>query len=291
MSHDQTGRPEVDDSVEKLLAILDFSQLGPDHFRADTDQQEGRLFGGLILAQSIVAAGRTGIKGNAHSLHAYFLRAGRPATPVEYRVERVREGRTFTTRRVSAYQSDDMIFEASISFTLPEEGIAHQEPMPEAPEPEALPSWWSTLPRGKDVPRPMRRRWPSAIDIRGVDDPERQPAERLPHRTVWGRVPAPIPDDPIIHAAFMAYFSDSGLVSTVAGAYGAWGGPTMAVASLDHAIWWHKPPRFDDWILYSSESPAASNGRGVIFASMYSRAGVRLASVAQECLVRTTPAT
>lgn len=290
MTDDQTTpAPGTDDSVEKLLAILEFEQVGPDHYRAETDQKEGRLFGGLILAQSTVAAGRTGIKGNPDSLHAYFLRPGRPATPVDYRVERVREGRTFQTRRVSAYQGEDMIFEASVNFTIPEEGIAHQAPMREAPDPASLPSWWELMRRAEGAgERPRWRPFPRAIDIRSVGDPERQPAERLPARVVWGRPSGPIPDDPILHAAFMAYFSDSGLVSTVAQAYGAWGiNAVRTVASLDHTIWWHQPPRFDDWILYSSESPVAASGRGLIFASMYDRHGVRVASVAQECLVRT----
>lgn len=271
------------DPVKRLLEILDMERLDEDHFRAETDQDEGRLFGGLILAQAVVAAGRTATKGNIHSLHAYFLRAGKPATPVEYVVERIREGRTFLTRRVTALQGGDAIFEASVGFTLPEDGIAHQAPMPEAPEPDGQPLWWDTL----KIPAPprMRRRWNPPIEIRSAEtrDPESR-GEELPSRAVWTRPLSPLPDDPIIHAAFMAYMSDSGLVGTVAAPYGIWA--TTTGASLDHAIWWHHPPKYDDWILYTSESPAANAARAIIFGAMYSRDGTRVASVAQEALFR-----
>jgi acyl-CoA thioesterase-2 len=276
---------ENERSVERLLEILDLEPVATDHFRAETDQDEGRLFGGLILAQTVVAAGRTA-QGNIHSLHAYFLRAGRPATPVEYVVERIREGRTFLTRRVTAMQGGDAIFEASVGYTLPEEGIAHQAPMPDVPGPEGQPLWWDTL-KLDAPPMQRRRRWNPPIEVRSAG-PEEAGAgsERLPSRAVWTRPFAPIPDDPVIHAAFMAYMSDTGLVGTVAAPYRIWG--TSTGASLDHAIWWHRPPRFDDWILYTSESPAAHSARAIIFAAMYSRDGVRVASVAQEALFRET---
>jgi acyl-CoA thioesterase-2 len=250
-------------------------------------QNEGRLFGGLVLAQSLMAAGRTVEDRTIHSLHAYFLRAGKPATPINFGVERIREGRNFETRRVTAVQSGDTIFETSVSFTKLEEGISHQRPMPEAPDPEGLPDWWQSIRMPENVPqRRGRRRWANPIDIRSCDNPSQRPAPgRLPTRMVWTRPSTPLPEDPLIHAAAMVYMSDSGMVGTVGNHYGMWM-PGGASASLDHAMWWHHPPRFDDWLLYHTESPAAHASRAVTFGHIYTREGVLVASVAQEALFR-----
>lgn len=165
-----------------------------DNFRGDVDQQEGRLFGGLVLAQSLVAAGRTISFGNVHSLHAYFLRAGQSKEPIDYSVERVREGRNFLTRRVTARQGGHTIFEASVSFVAPEDGVSHQEPMPEAPPPEDCEPWWATIamPRFAEqsaaLTARMSRRWNNPIDLRAASKPtsERDGDGRLPSRMVWG---------------------------------------------------------------------------------------------------------
>jgi len=290
-----TMTEEEQKALDSLLHILNIEQRDENHFHADTDQQEGRLFGGLILAQSVMAAGRTVKEGDIHSLHAYFLRAGKPVEPVDYMVERVRDGRTFTTRRVSAIQAGNMIFEASISFTLGEEGIEHQTPMPQAPEPADLPTWWESM-RASMPPEMQaemekrggrgRRGWNNPIDLRSVAGGRSAVDENgLPHRVVWGRMPAALPEDPLIHAAAMAYFSDSGLIATVDGGRNMWR-PGGSAASLDHAIWWHYPPRFDDWLLYSSYSPVAHAARALVLGSMYTRGGVLVASVAQEGLYR-----
>lgn len=283
-----------EDAVHHFLRIVDLERLGPDSFRGEVEQQEGRLFGGLILAQAIVAAGRTVEQGNIHSLHAYFLRAGKPKEPVTYGVERLRDGRTFTTHRVTAMQGSDAIFEASVSFTVGEEGISHQRSMPKVAGPETLPTWWEQIrdslpPQAKEMMarRGGGRRAPDfahPIDIRGVEH-GRAGADNLPHRTTWARPVGELPEDPIVHAAAMAFMSDSGLVATVGTAYGAWG-PGGNAASLDHAMWWHHPPRFDDWLLYVADSPAAHAARGLIFAHMYTRTGTLVASVAQEGLFR-----
>jgi acyl-CoA thioesterase-2 len=264
-----------------------------DNFRGDVDQEEGRLFGGLVLAQSLVAAGRTVSFGNIHSLHAYFLRAGQSKEPIDYSVERIREGRNFLTRRVTAHQAGHTIFETSISFVAAEDGVSHQEPMPEVPDPEDCKPWWQTIamPRmnteNDEMQRRMNRRWNNPIDLRAAAEPTREDdgTGRLPARMVWGKMSAELPEDPILHAAGLVYLSDSGLVATVAHHYGMWM-PGGATASLDHAIWFHRPPRFDDWVLYTSYSPAAHSARGVIFAGMYNRKGERVASVAQEGLFR-----
>jgi acyl-CoA thioesterase-2 len=271
-----------------LLRVLDLRPAGPDRFEAVTEQDEGRLFGGLVLAQAVTAAGRTVERGSIHSMHAYFLRAGRPAKPIVYGVERVRDGRNFTGRRVTAYQDGaDIIFEASVSFATPEEGFTYQEPMPAALEPEGQPSWWETMPPPPDQQRErFHRKWVNPIDIRAAEErPHRPISERLPHRAVWGRPTSPLPEDPLLHAAAIAYFSDSGMVATVATVMGGWD-PGGATASLDHAIWWHYPPRFDGWLLYVTDSPVGHAARALTWGGMYSQDGTRIASVAQEALFR-----
>lgn len=289
--------PENDDApadpreaINNLLEQLDV-QPTADGFLGVVKQDEGRLFGGLVLAQAIMAAGRAEVAGNIHSLHGYFLRAGRPAKDIAYRVERIRDGRNFTTRRVTALQDGDIIFEASIGFVAPEEGsFSYQEPMPESPAAEDLPSWWGAMARSEQLPsmppamaRNRQRRFFNPIDIRAAKGLPR--AEGLPHRTVWGKPVAALPEDPLVHAAVIAWLSDSGMVATVAQRYGMWE-PGGATASLDHAIWWHHPPRFDDWVLYATDSPIGHSARALMWGGMYSKAGVRIASVAQEGLFR-----
>ncbi len=278
-----------DKAIAHLLRVLDLKIIGPDRFQAVTEQDEGRLFGGIILGQSVMAAGRTVDAGTIHSMHAYFLRAGRPAKPIDYVVERIRDGRNFTGRRVTALQDgSDIIFEASFSFATPEDGIAYAEPMPGAIGPEGQPEWWHTLGNPPEQQRErMRRAWINPIDIRsGEEGGSLRPiAERLPHRKVWGKPVSPLPADPLIHAAAIAYFSDSGMIATVASVFGMWQ-PGGSTASLDHSIWWHQPPNFNDWLLYTTDSPVAQSARGLIWGSMYTQAGVRVASVAQEGLFR-----
>lgn len=264
-----------------------------DNFRGDVDQQEGRLFGGLVLAQSLVAAGRTASFGTIHSMHAYFLRAGQAREPIDYSVERIREGRNFLTRRVTARQAGHTIFETSVSFVATEDGISYQAPMPTAPEPEQCEEWWKAIAmprmnvRDNPMAERMNRRWNNPIDLRSASQPtkENDGTGRLPERVVWARMTGTLPEDPILHAAALVYLSDSGLIATVAHHFGIWM-PGGASASLDHAMWFHRPPRFDDWVLYASESPAAHSARAVIFAGMYNGQGERIASVAQEGLFR-----
>lgn len=279
---------KIDPAMAHLLRVLDLKPTGADTFQGVTEQDEGRLFGGLVLAQTVVAAGRTVASGTIHSMHGYFLRAGRPAKPIDYRVERIRDGRNFTGRRVTAYQDGgDVIFEASLSFVSPEEGVAYQEPMPEALPPEGQPSWWETLGPAPDQQRErFHRKWVNPIAVVAGEAGGPKPlTERLPKRLVWGKPVGPLPEDPIAHAAAIAYFSDSGTIATVATVLGMWQ-PGGATASLDHAIWWHHPPRFDGWLLYATESPVAHAARGLIWGGMYTRDGVRVVSVAQEGLFR-----
>lgn len=280
-SHPERGEGP-DALVARLLRQLDVQPQGQGRFRAPVEQEEGRLFGGLVLAQAVMAAGRDDVRGNIHSLHAYFLRGGKPAKDITFQVERLRDGRNFTTRRVTAIQDGDAIFEASVGFVMPEPGLSFAAPMPDVPGPEGQPSWWESIALPEDAP-PRRNKWFNPIEIRAAGKLER--IEQLPRRHVWAKPCAPLPDDPLLHAAAIAYMSDSGMVATVANHFGMWT-PGGATASLDHAIWFHHPPRFDDWLLYATESPAAHAARGLMFGGMYTRDGVRVASVAQEGLFR-----
>jgi acyl-CoA thioesterase-2 len=176
---------DAEQSIARLLHILDLRPTRDGGFIAQPDQNEGRLFGGIVLAQSIVAAGRTVQQGDTHSLHAYFLRAGRPATPISYAVERIRDGRNFTTRRVSAYQDGDMIFEATIGFVLSEPGISYQTPMPESTGPEGQAAWWESFvapqpgpPQEMEMHRRMRHGWANPIDIVSAYPGGRSPLTR-----------------------------------------------------------------------------------------------------------------
>ena len=271
--------------LARLLGQLDLEQLDRDLYLSDGIPGSGRLFGGLVAAQSVVAAGRTVSEGMLHSLHAYFLRPGAHALPIRFAVDRIRDGRTFTTRRVIALQGGEAIFNLSASFTRPEEGIAHQESaMPDAPDPEDL-SDWEDL-RAEVLGDPQSRRPEGAVQIRACDPHDVDPTRKLPARKrIWVRPIGSLPEDPLLHAAVLVYASDRTLLSTAARPHRlAWG--RRRAASLDHAMWLHHPPRFDDWLLYASESPVAHAARAVILGAMYRRDGVRVASVAQEGLIR-----
>jgi acyl-CoA thioesterase-2 len=270
--------------VDRLVSLLEPERLDQDTFGAATGSGTGRLFGGLVAAQAVVAAGRTVAEGSLHSLHAYFLRPGKQGTPVRLQVDRIRDGRTFTTRRVVVEQSGESIFNLSASFTRPESGISHQDPMPEAPDPEGVPDWEEV--RARILGDPDKRRTGQPVEIRVCDPDSADPSVRLPaYKRMWMRPSGTIPDDPLLHAAVLVYASDRTLVSTIGRPHGLTWGRRVA-ASLDHALWLHRTPRFDDWILYVTRSPAAHAARGVVFGAMYARDGTRVASVAQEGLVR-----
>jgi acyl-CoA thioesterase II len=271
------------DPLAKLLAELDLARAGEDRFEARPGGGMRRLFGGLIAAQSAVAAARTVSGARLHSLHGYFLRAGRPGVPIHFEVARLRDGRSFATRRVLARQHEDAIFELAASFTAAEDGVAHafEPPMGASPEPEALPDWETLRPlETREGPRP-----PDAIEVRVCQPADDRPgAQPPPHRRVWMRPRGAPPDDPNVHAALLVYASDRTLLRTAARLHG--GLRDRLPASLDHAVWLHRPPRFDDWILYATESPVASGGRAWVVGRMLSRAGERIATVVQEGLLR-----
>ncbi|MFE2182931.1 acyl-CoA thioesterase [Streptomyces sp. NPDC059455] len=280
--------------AERLVDLLDLERIELDIFRGRSpDESLQRVFGGQVAGQALVAAGRT-TDGQrpVHSLHAYFLRPGRPGVPIVYQVERVRDGRSFTTRRVVAIQQGRTIFNLTASFHSPEPGIEHQLPMPDVPGPEGLPTLadevrahLGTLP---EAFARMERRQP--FDIRYVErlrwtDEELQGAE--PRSAVWMRAVGPLGDDPLVHTCALTYASDMMLLDAVrVPIEPLWGPRGFDMASLDHAMWFHRPFRTDEWFLYEQESPVATGGRGLARGRIYDRAGRLLVSVVQEGLFR-----
>ena len=289
--HEDVTQPHIN----RLLNQLDLEPLDKDLFLGDPGPGEGRLFGGMVAAQSVAAAYRTIEDVHLHSLHAYFLRGGKHGVPIRFVVNRVRDGRTFVTRDVVAYQSGEAIFDVSCSFTRPEPGLDHQEPMPDAPGPEGLKPWnWSDDVAG-DIPAEMRRemeRWRerNPIEMLACDPIVDAPEGQTPRRRVWVRLKGQLPDNEIYHAAMIAYASDSGLLGTARHPRRGHGPPRRehmgASASLDHSLWFHHVPRFDDWLLFTSESPIAHSARALIYGAMHRLDGTRVLSVVQEGLVR-----
>ncbi|WP_132250670.1 acyl-CoA thioesterase II [Methylobacterium segetis] len=279
--------------VAELLDILDLERLEVDLFRGVSPQIGWpRVFGGQVVAQALVAATRTVPSTRPpHSLHAYFLLGGDPKVPIIYEVERIRDGRSFTTRRVKAVQHGRAIFAMSVSYHDVEEGYSHQARMPEAPDPETLPDTRALLAAGgKGIPFPVAAYFARErpIELKPVSIERylvREPRE--PRCRVWLRAASPLPDDPAIHQAVLAYATDMTLLDATLIAHGRTVFDTdMQSASLDHALWFHRPFRADDWLLYAQDSPAAEGARGFARGQIFSRAGELIASVAQEGLIR-----
>ncbi|MFJ8766946.1 acyl-CoA thioesterase [Streptomyces clavifer] len=294
-------------ALESLLDLLDLERIEQDIFRGTSRSAVvPRVFGGQVAAQALVAAGRTVPSGppgpagtgqtpSAHSLHAYFLRPGDPGAPIVYTVDRIRDGRSFTTRRVVAVQHGKPIFHLSASFQVHEEGMDHQAPMPYAPDPETLPTAAEMLPRYADrftdplmVDRLLEAR--AAVDLRYVDAPPFATAgePREPRSQVWFRTRGKLADDPLLHVCMATYVSDMTLLDSVLLAHGrgGWAVGDVVGASLDHAMWFHRPFRADEWLLYDQESPSASGGRGLGQARIYTADGQLAITVIQEGVVR-----
>jgi acyl-CoA thioesterase-2 len=266
--------------LTELLQSLDLEPLDADLFLGHPGEGHGSLFGGMVAAQSIVAACRTvAPERRIHSLHSYFLRPGRHGLPIRFSVDRIRDGRSFTTRRVTAQQAGETIFSVSASYCLDEAGIAHQEKMPDAPLPDTLPDWDSQRAKLIDGPPPGL----NAVEIRMVDPWSNQ--KSAPRQRSWVRVRGPLPDDPIVHVAMLVYLTDRTLLGTAARPHGIPWQKRMN-ASLDHTVWFHHEVRLDDWLLYACESPIAQSARGLTFGGLFKPNGQRLASVAQEGLIR-----
>ncbi len=279
--------------LDALLALLDLEPLEVNIYRGrNRDLGTGRVFGGQVFAQALVAARRTvDAPREAHSVHGYFILPGDLAAPIVYFVDRLRDGKSFTTRRVTAIQHGQAIFNLSASFHVHEEGITHQSAMPEVPAPETLSPELDLIREMADrIPEPVRRvlTQERPLDFRPVNpvDPF-EPVVRPPVRHVWFRAVDRLPDETIIHQAVLAYASDYGLLPTALQPHGIGSrSRTLQMASLDHAVWLHRPFRVDDWLLYATDSPVAAGARGFVRGTIYSRDGQLVASVTQEGLLR-----
>ncbi|NQX27603.1 acyl-CoA thioesterase II [Microbacteriaceae bacterium VKM Ac-2854] len=250
----------------------------------------GRVFGGQVLAQSLIAAMRTVEPDRiVHSMHGYFLRPGDVNQPITFSVDRIHDGRSFCTRRTQAYQSGLPILSMIASFQTEDDGLEHQIEMPSAlPDPETLPSIAELL---ADFDHPIGKFWATQrpFDVRHVEAPIYLNVDgaRVAHQALWMRATGPLPDDPNLHRAALAYASDYTILEPIMRRHGvAWATPGLKAASLDHAMWWHRAGRVDDWLLYVQESPSATGGRGLTLGRIYDRGGRLLASVAQEGMVR-----
>lgn len=282
--------------IKELLALLDLEPLEVNLFRGQSYNYFGKnAFGGQVLGQALVAAGRTVENGHlAHSLHAYFLRPGDPDAPIVYSVERVRDGRSFTTRTVKAVQHGEIIFTMMASFAVAEDGFDHQFPMPEAPAPETLESELDLRRRlALQLPKSQRHylEMERPIELRPVDplDPMNLEA-REPFRAHWMRAQDRLPDDPFLHQCVLAFASDFAFMGTAMLPHKAhFFQPWMQCASIDHAMWFHRPFRIDDWLLYSMDAPSASSAKGLNRGLIHTRDGLLVASTAQEGLMRQRP--
>lgn len=322
MTSDPAGPPA--DRIAELLAVLDLTEIGTaradvrpvvsatgatlaeaepaDVFAEDITvfigqsqkMPHGRVFGGQVLAQGVIAAGRTVLAEPGapvrvlHSLHAYFMRPGDDTLPIHFSVERMRDGRSFSTRRVHAIQHDKPILSMIASFQEPAGGLDHQDPMPDVPGPEGLKSLTDVF-AGIDHPGARHLAEGRAIEQRHVEGNLylAPAAEQVARQHVWLRAIGRLPDDPLVHQAVLAYASDYSLLEPVIRRHGiTWTDPRLRPASLDHSMWFHRPGRADDWVLYASQSPSAQGGRGLGVGTMYAADGCLIATVAQEGMLR-----
>jgi acyl-CoA thioesterase II len=279
-------------AIQAVLDILDLEPLEVNLFRGRSPQSRWqRVFGGQVIGQALVAACRTVEGRRPHSLHAYFLLPGDPKVPIIYEVDRIRDGRSFSTRRVVAIQHGQAIFSMSASFHHDEPGLSHQVAMPDVPPPEELPNESELRQRAlSDVPDAIRRYYERErpIDLRPVEF-TRYSGEKFDSGRfhVWIRTIGKLPDDPAIHECVLAYASDMTLLDTALVPHGrTLFEPDFMGASLDHALWFHRPFRADDWLLYAQDSPNLSGSRGFARGLIFARDGALVASVAQEGLVR-----
>ena len=280
------------DAVQRLLEILDLERLEVDLFRGHSpDTHVQRVFGGQVIGQALVAAYRTVKERNCHSLHAYFLRPGDPHVPIIYQVERMRDGRSFTTRRVAAIQHGKQIFALTANFQIEEEGFTHQIKMPDVPGPDEMPITWCNVPdilasRGMTLSGDLKEflatksvefRLPDIV----VDEPK-------PHENyVWFKAVKPLEVDPIVHQCVLAYASDMTLLDSSVRPHGvSWAARTVQMASLDHAMWFHAPVKADEWLLYVKDSPFSGGARGFTRGNIFDQSGTLVASVTQEGLIR-----
>ncbi|HUY50920.1 MAG TPA: acyl-CoA thioesterase II [Streptosporangiaceae bacterium] len=268
-------------ALDSLVDLLNLEQIEVNIFRGRSPSDwRQRVFGGQVAGQALVAAGRTVPEDRpVHSLHAYFIRPGDPAVPLVYIVDRVRDGRSFTTRRVSAIQHGKTIFTLSASFHHPEPGLEHAEAGPAVPPAESIPQPDHEYFSGN----PIDMRFVSPLS----DEARAHPSARTEHNLVWLRADGDLPDDPLLHVCLMTYASDLTLLDSVLRRHGlSWADGQIAGASLDHAMWFHRPFRADRWLLYDQESPIAAGARGLARGQVFTERGDLVVSVMQEGLIR-----
>lgn len=276
--------------LDVLLEQLDLEQIETNLFRGISTSMGGpRVFGGQVIGQALIAASRTVEQRPCHSLHGYFLRPGDPSLPIVYDVDRIRDGKSFTTRRVVAIQKGEAIFNMSTSFQVIEEGLTHQLDMPDVPPPEECQDEaeaWEA--RRAELPNEMQRMTRERpIEMRRLEPFNMvNPQKRPPYQHVWLRAKTQLPDDPALHQCILAYASDMGILSTCTLPHGMSFMSGLMTASLDHAMWFHRPFRVDEWILFAQDSPVSGGSRGFNRGTMFTRDGTLIASVAQEGLIR-----
>jgi acyl-CoA thioesterase II len=284
--------------ADELIDLLSLERLEDNLFRGQSrDIGTKYVFGGQVLGQSLSAAQATVDPDTgrlAHSLHAYFLRAGDVSAPIVYDVDRTRDGGSFSVRRVTAIQHGKVIFFCAASFQAPEEGATHQPPMPQVPAPEDVPELPPVPPHIMATLAPKVQRWLSRqgpFEFRHVQPRNELKPERLPpYQQIWFRLTRPVADSDALHRALLAYVSDFQLLGTANFPHGiSYYQPNVQMASLDHALWFHRPFRTDDWLLYSIDSPTAQNSRGLARGQIFDRQGQLVASVQQEGLIRVVP--
>ncbi|MCL2453736.1 MAG: acyl-CoA thioesterase II [Micrococcales bacterium] len=280
-------------AVDAVLAAMDLAPVDsrPDTFAGTSlPQPIGRVFGGQVLAQVVMAAARTlPDERLVHSMHGYFLRPGDPEVPIELRVDRLRDGRSFSVRSVQALQHDEPMMSATVSFQIDQPGLDNHEPMPGlVPSPEDVPTAADVL---AHLDHPVARYWSqeTAFDVRHVGSSlyiSGQPSA-TGRQMAWMRSRTPLPDDPVLHRALIAFACDQVMLEPSMRRSGlSWSSPGLSVASLDHAMWWHRPARADEWLLYAQSSPSAQGGRGLGKARVFQADGTLVASIAQEGMIR-----
>ena len=280
----------MSEALDNLVALLDLETIEVNIFRGLSPAvNRQRVFGGQVAGQALVAAGRTVENGTVHSLHAYFLRPGDPTVPILYEVDRIRDGRSFTTRRVVAIQHGQAIFNLAASFHIEEPGLEHQVDMPTGlPDPQSLPTF-------SELIEPLKEKFGAWYEMeRPIDTRYIEPGPWMtregpypPRQRLWLRADGRLPDDPLVHACVVAYASDMSLLDTVILPHGLkWSDRQLKAASLDHAMWFHRPFRADDWLLYDQDSTNAHGARGLAHGRIFTADGRLAVSVVQEGLVR-----
>jgi len=281
----------VTEALVELVDLLDLEPIEVNIFRSNKlDETRQRVFGGQVAAQSLVAAGRTVEAGRVHSLHSYFLRPGDPSAPILYEVDRIRDGRSFTTRRVVAIQHGKAIFNMQCSFHVDEApGLVHQMPMPEVPRAEDLPTVLEQLEPYRDkLPEWFTDERPRPIDQRFIGElPWFRTSAGEPSKQLWVRADGELPDDPLLHAAVVTYASDMSLFDSILLPHRIrWEDQSFMGASLDHCMWFHRQPKADQWLLFDQDSPSAYGARGLARGLMFDEEGTLIVSLVQEGLVR-----